>query len=913
MTSTLRYVVRNLGRRRTRTVMGVLGIFLTIALLTTIQIGLDSVSLSYINLVSLSTGKADILITKGQGSIFGAGPFDPQPVFSSVKDNPHLLGLTGRVGHLVNVRAGGKTCYAFAIGIDPDKERELDINGLEPEPKLRPGMCCLSESLKQRLETRSKDKVEISGAASGGTKKLEVEAIIERQLVFPQEVRDYVVLNIRDAAALLNLGDKVHMLAGAFRDTQSYYDARDLHASVLNIKDAGESIAADLGNEYTVALPKAAAITLFQNITSPLRAIFGIFALLALTIAGLLIYSLVSVGVEERIREFGILRTLGAKGRYIFSLVLSESFVLCILGVVPGVLCGALLAGGILSIVELAMGAQGDPISLTVSGSTLWLSIAVGAALSVGSSVVPAVAAVRRSIIEALDPQRRGHITQRSREGETNRPLLLAGLALSVMSVIVFFVVPAAFLSLDPSLIGAVVLGLLMMTLLGFTLMAVGVLPWFERIVMALTGWAFGPSADLARRNLARHRRRNVTTSLMFALSVCFVLFIASLVALFSGVSISMIEQLNGADLRIRVHAQDRPGGEEVAAMAEIEGVEQIARCMQLRHRTKGGVAYEASISDIVGMKSLWIVPVGVDENLEKVIYAEHIKYEEGGPEALAKLAADDGTEQTSTPPPVILSQSAAGFLDVHAGDIVDMSFLFAGRVVRKRFRIEAVCSTVPGFRIFRSRVATAIGSGVMLSLPRFRAITGTIPPEALQQLYFLKAGHEQTEVAREIRERFGLRYRFGVSSTEEKKKQAETLYWTTQVFFGLLLMVAVLIAVFCLVASMATTVIERRWEIGVLKAIGLRRRQLFQIFLGEAVALTLSAGLAGGFIGFALAYLFVLQGAALAEVPMVFTLPYIPFVATFVVSVAAGAIAAFLPTKRVLRKSAAEILRLTD
>jgi putative ABC transport system permease protein len=136
-------------------------------------------------------------------------------------------------------------------------------------------------------------------------------------------------------------------------------------------------------------------------------------------------------------------------------------------------------------------------------------------------------------------------------------------------------------------------------------------------------------------------------------------------------------------------------------------------------------------------------------------------------------------------------------------------------------------------------------------------------------------------------------------------------LYWATQVFFGLLLGVAVTIAVFALIASMASTVIERRWEIGVLKALGLRRRQLFQLFLGEAVVLTLSAGLAGGAIGFTLAWLFVLQASVLMEIAVVFTMPYITFLATFAISLCAGVLAAHLPTRSLLRKSAAEILRM--
>ena len=68
MMACLQYVLRNLGRRRTRSVLGVLGIFLTIALLTAVQVGLDSVSTSYIDLVALQAGKADLVIRSKEGT-----------------------------------------------------------------------------------------------------------------------------------------------------------------------------------------------------------------------------------------------------------------------------------------------------------------------------------------------------------------------------------------------------------------------------------------------------------------------------------------------------------------------------------------------------------------------------------------------------------------------------------------------------------------------------------------------------------------------------------------------------------------------------------------------------------------------------------------------------------------------------
>jgi len=66
----------------------------------------------------------------------------------------------------------------------------------------------------------------------------------------------------------------------------------------------------------------------------------------------------------------------------------------------------------------------------------------------------------------------------------------------------------------------------------------------------------------------------------------------------------------------------------------------------------------------------------------------------------------------------------------------------------------------------------------------------------------------------------------------------------------------------------------------------------------------------AGGAIGFTLAWLFVLEAGSLAEIPVVFTMPYLTFLATFAISVVAGSVAAYLPTRGLLRKTAAEILR---
>jgi putative ABC transport system permease protein len=897
----LRYVLRNLARRKTRAAMGILGVFCTLALLTAVHVGLESISVSYVDLVSLQAGKADIVLRKEGAEWHAPEAFDPAAVLKDLAANPHLRGLAPRLFGIRPISAGAETRFAFIVGIDPARERELEIDGFTPWPELSKGSCALSEALAKLLKG---DKVQV------GDVEVARVATIERQLVFPQHLRDFVVLDLETARAALGEADGVHALAGSLREPKSYYDARDLRKSVLALKDAGEAIAEALGDGWALSLPKAEAITAFEAVSGPLRAVFGIFALVALAITALLIYSLVSVSVEERIREHAILRTLGAKRRHVFGMVLAESAVICLAGVVPGVLCGVLFARAILALVGLGMGAGAGGIVLEISGATVRFCLGAGAAVALGSAILPAARSTRWRIVDAMDPLRRGQISPVTHEeGGVSRPLLLAGIALSAVSGTVFFLLPNAVLSGDPSLIGATALGLLVVILIGFTMIAVAAGPPVERLVLAVLGGLFGPASDLARRNLGRHRRRNATTSLMFALSVSFVLFLASLVALFSRTSMAFLERRVGADLRLT--AVDVRDDEVTDEIAKVEGVARAARAIQLRGRSPEGVAYDVVASDLVGMKRLWVIPHGVDPSLAETLYARQVQYHEGDAASFAKLAGDAGaSDGGKAVPPAIVSLSLARHLDVRKGDLLELSFHLGSERKRGRVRIEAVCSAVPGFDNFRARAGNAQGSGLLLSRRTFDAFTAAAPREAFHGFMLAKTSGDPQAVASRLRDRFALRHHMGVECVAEEKREAQALYWATQVLFAMLLGVAVTIALFGLVASMATAVIERRWEVGVLKAIGLRRGHLYRMFAAEAVGLTLASGLLGGGMGFLLAYLFVAQAALLMEMAVVFTLPWITFAATFAVCAAAGLVASWLPTRRLLARPVAEILR---
>jgi putative ABC transport system permease protein len=131
------------------------------------------------------------------------------------------------------------------------------------------------------------------------------------------------------------------------------------------------------------------------NVDEPrFRAILiGIFALLALILAAVGIYGLVSYTVTQRTREIGIRMALGAAPRQILVPVIRDGVVLALAGIGIG-LVGAFAAARALSAFLFGVGAS-DP--LTFSGVALLLLV-----VAVAASYIPSRRAMRVDPMVAL-------------------------------------------------------------------------------------------------------------------------------------------------------------------------------------------------------------------------------------------------------------------------------------------------------------------------------------------------------------------------------------------------------------------------------------------------------------------------------------------------------------------------------
>jgi putative ABC transport system permease protein len=124
---------------------------------------------------------------------------------------------------------------------------------------------------------------------------------------------------------------------------------------------------------------------------------FGI-SLVALIVGGLLVANTVMMSVYERIREFGVMRALGARRGFIFRLVLLEALLLALMGGLLGLGVGS-LASSAINLYTL------DQVGLALSAVTARLSLfALGIALLLGltAGLLPAYNASRIPVVEAL-------------------------------------------------------------------------------------------------------------------------------------------------------------------------------------------------------------------------------------------------------------------------------------------------------------------------------------------------------------------------------------------------------------------------------------------------------------------------------------------------------------------------------
>jgi putative ABC transport system permease protein len=171
------------------------------------------------------------------------------------------------------------------------------------------------------------------------------------------------------------------------------------------------------------------------------------------------------------------------------------------------------------------------------------------------------------------------------------------------------------------------------------------------------------------------------------------------------------------------------------------------------------------------------------------------------------------------------------------------------------------------------------------------------------------KTAEDETVVAN-LRKRFADRDDVWVESTAEEIRTTEQSMRTTRILMLVMTALSFVTCIFGVFAVVYVAVYVRRLEIGMLKAIGMRRRHLVGAFALESVMMTVSASLAGVTAGTILGYVFYVSNNMMSQTPTRLTFDWITTLAILVMVILSSVISAVLAARGVVRSKVTRILR---
>ncbi|MGW0946275.1 ABC transporter permease [Streptomyces sp. NPDC002623] len=576
------------------------------------------------------------------------------------------------------------------------------------------------------------------------------------------------------------------------------------------------------------------------------------FAGIAVLVGVFLIVNTFSMLIAQRTRELGLLRALGADRRQVRRSVLTEAVLLGLVGSTLGLAAGIGLAAGLIKLMS-AFGMNLKTTEMVVGWGTPVASYVVGVGVTFVAAYLPARRAATVSPMAALaDADIAG----------VGRPLKVR----AVVGAVVGALGAAALVgcvSSSKTASAASLLGLGVVLTLIATVIAG---PILVRPVIRVLGGAFpalfGPVGRMSQRNALRNPRRTGATAaaLMVGLALVGGMSVAS-----ASMSKSFDEQIDktlGADFVVQ-NANFTPFSAEVTdAVRDTEGVGLVVRqrFAPIAVRLPDGKRVETTAT-------------GYDDQVDDVA---HVTYAAG--DTAAALAAgamgmdvdfakDHGVKLGSVLP-VEFPGGRTTSLKVGALSDQDSADGF-GTQGGMFFGIATVEKYVPGGQDSALYVNAASGTTADQLRPRLDRTLDAYPQvQARDQADYKKLVHDQIAV----------------------------LLYLVYALLGL----AIVIAVLGVVNTLALSVVERTREIGLLRAIGLGRRQLRRMIRLESVVIAVFGavlGLALGLVwGVCIQQVLALQGMK------AFAVPWGTLVAVVVGSAVVGVVAALLPALRASR-----------
>lgn len=570
------------------------------------------------------------------------------------------------------------------------------------------------------------------------------------------------------------------------------------------------------------------------------------FAGIAFLVGIFLIINTFSMLVAQRTREIGLMRAIGSSRRQVNRSVLVEALLLGIVGSILGVAAGVGIAVGLMKLMSAA-GMNLSTDDLTIKTATPVVGLVLGIVVTVLAAYVPARRAGKVSPMAAL----RDAGTPADAKAGWIRGLI--GLVLTGTGTAALFTAAAA----DKASDGALMLGAgIVLSLIGFVVIGPLLAGAVVRVLSAVLLRAFGPVGRLAERNALRNPRRTGATGAALMIGLALVACLSVVGSSMVASATSELDKTVGADFIVQGNQRIVPQAEK--AMQDTPGLEHVTRYKML----------DATLTSPDGKTD----DSGV--TAADPTYAQDVRRATVAGDLSAAYGADAMSVGTDY----------AEKHGVHVGDTVSVAFK-GGETAE--LKVAAITDD-----------DVAIDQGARyLSIETMRKYLPAekTPPNTIM---FAKAEEGQGDQAYAALKKSLDQYpQYQVADqTDYKQELKDQVGQLLNMVYGLLAL-AIIVAVLGVVNTLALSVVERTREIGLMRAIGLSRRQLRRMIRLESVVIALFGALLG--LGLGMGWGATAQRLLALEGLNVLDIPWPTIIGVFIGSAFVGLFAALVPAFR--------------
>jgi putative ABC transport system permease protein len=578
------------------------------------------------------------------------------------------------------------------------------------------------------------------------------------------------------------------------------------------------------------------------------------FGFVALFVGTFVIANTLSITITQRMRELATLRTLGATRKQVYWSVVLEAFVIAVFGSVVGLFLGLGLAK-LLNAVFVAFGIDLPQVGTVFATRTIVVSLAVGIFVTLIAAVRPAIRATRVQPIAAV------------REGATLPPWRLArfGPYIALVTIAV---------SLGVMLIGLFVGGLstkerlialgvgALVVFIGVAMLAPTLVPPVARVL----GWPAtrigGAAGMLARGNSIRNPQRTASTASALMIGLTLVTLVSVIAAGLKTTFEDSVNKLFTADY----------------ALTSQNGFNPTSTASEVALRHQPGVEFLAGVRAGEGKAFGHRIGVtGVPADISNVI---DVKWQVGDPSTPGRLGNDGA----------FVSKDYAKSHHLEVGSPIDLQTP-TGATLHLKLR-----------GIFAPPKGGSPYGDVTISTTRFDKAFAN--PQNLFAFLRMRGGVTQENTAR-LQHALS---RFPDAKIQTKneftKNQEQGINLLLSLLY-VLLSLSIIISLFGIVNTLVLTVFERTREIGMLRAVGMTRRQVRRMIRHESII----TALIGATLAIPLGVVLALMIGKAISYPA-FTIPWTTLVVFVIAAIVAGILAAIFPARRAARLNVLQALQ---